>query len=183
MQSNNVAFQILITFPSLASKTSHIPSQQESNHFLLLLMLNSGKWPQIFCHIQRNHPKKSKCRDCCPSRLGLVKKVGCSTVIGLTNIFLSLIFFHLVIARQPSAPLAERMAEDKEIGCSVGFMQNCSPRIYICPDFVGFPLIARNLASILWTLHSHKIQVVLLRLAIDILSSSPFLKECPHYWL
>ena len=62
MKCNNVAFQILITFPCLASKTSHISSQQESNHFLLLLMLNSGKWPQIFCHIQRHHSKKSKCR-------------------------------------------------------------------------------------------------------------------------
>ena len=54
-------------FHLVEGKTSHIPSQQESNHFLLLLMLNSGKWPQIFCYIQRNHPKKSKCRGS-PSR-------------------------------------------------------------------------------------------------------------------
>ena len=108
-------------FHLVEGKTTHIPSQQESNHFLrllLLLMLNSGKWPQIFCYIQRNHPKKSKCRGS-PWSSGktLAGRSG-----DRSEVFLCFDFFQLVIARQPLARLAERM--DKEIGCSVGFMQN-----------------------------------------------------------
>ena len=137
----------------LVGKTSHIPSQQESNHFLLLLMLNSGKWPQIFSYNQRNHPKKSNAGAALPGQENRWLVDGDRSEPS----FLQCDFFQLVIARQPLARLGERM--DKEIGCSVGFMQNSPPRIYICPDFVGFPLIARNLASILRTLHSHKIQV------------------------
>ena len=45
-------------------------------------------------------------------------------------------FFLLVIARQPPAPLEERMAGDKEIGCSVGFMQNCPADLHL-PGFCG----------------------------------------------
>ena len=48
--------------PFLIHFLSMMLESRESNHFLLLLMLNSGKWPQIFCHIQRHHSKKSKCR-------------------------------------------------------------------------------------------------------------------------
>ena len=79
-------------------------------------------------------------------------------VIGLQPpIFSPSDFFRLVIARLlPPAHLAERMAGDKEIGCTVLDLCKTAPRIYICQDFVGFPLIARNLASILRTLHSRQ---------------------------
>ena len=51
---------------------------RESNHFLLLLMLNSGKWPQIFCHIQRHNSKKSKCRG--PALQGYIGYIGYGTL-------------------------------------------------------------------------------------------------------
>ena len=42
------------------------------------MMLNSGKWPQIFCHIQRHNSKKSKCRG--PALQGYIGYIGYGTL-------------------------------------------------------------------------------------------------------
>ena len=109
-------------FPLNLAKTSHIPSQQESNHFLLLLMLNSGKWPQIFSYIQRNHPKKSKCRGS-PSRSWKTLAGRCWS--DGDPIFLHSDFSNLWL------PGSHSLVSLKEIGCSVGFMQNSPADLHL----------------------------------------------------
>ena len=81
--------------------------------------------PNLLPH-SKKPPQKVKMQGLLPFEAGSGEKDWLFDGDRSDQIFLSLIFFHLVIARQPSAPLAERMTEDKEIGCSVGFMQNCS---------------------------------------------------------
>ena len=111
----------------------------------------------------------SKSQNAGAALRGQVKNIGWSMLIGLRVDFSPLLTFSNLWLPGSHSPVS-----DKEIGCSVGFMQSSPPRIYICPDFVGFPLIARNLASILGTLHSHKIQLVAQFGAFsDPVSSSP----------
>ena len=140
-------FQIVITFTSLA-KTSHIPSQREWNHFLLLLMLNSGKWPQIF---NETSPKSENA--------GTVREKSRVVDGDQSGSFFSGWTFPVVWL--PGCPplLAGKNGGGLKKSDAVLDLCKTAPRIYIWPDFVGFPLIARNLASILRTLHSHKIQV------------------------
>ena len=60
-----------------------------------------------------------------------VKRVVPSMVIGLGPFFFRLDFSGRVIARLPPAPCRKEWRRIEEIGCSVGFMQNCPADLHL----------------------------------------------------
>ena len=84
-------------------------------------MLNSGKWPQIF----KETSPKSENAGTVHEKSWLVDGDRSG------SLFFRLDFSGRVIARLPPAPCRKEWRRIEEIGCSVGFMQNCPADLHL----------------------------------------------------